>query len=110
MKALIIKQPWIDHILNGEKDWEIRGSKTNIRGEIELIPSGSGLIAGKCCIVECKQLSLQEYRQSKQYHCIEDVDVLPYKKTFAWVLTNPKRYSKPKPYKHPRGAIIWVNV
>ena len=37
MKALIIKKPWIDYILNGSKVWEIRGSKTNIRGKIELI-------------------------------------------------------------------------
>ena len=37
MKALIVKKPWIDYILDGIKTWEIRGSKTNIRGKIELI-------------------------------------------------------------------------
>lgn len=31
MKALIIKQPWIDLILEGKKTIEVRGSKTNIR-------------------------------------------------------------------------------
>ena len=33
MKALVIKQPWVDYILNGKKTWEIRGSNTKIRGK-----------------------------------------------------------------------------
>ena len=58
MKALIIKKPWIDNILDGKKTWEIRGSKTNIRGQIELIQSGSGLVVGSCEIIDRKELTL----------------------------------------------------
>ena len=110
MNALIIKKPWIDYILSGEKIWEVRGSKTKIRGKIELIQSGSGLIVGSCEIVDCKELTLEEFKKSIQKHCISKTDELPYKKTYAWVIDKAKRYDKPKPYKHPNGAIIWVKV
>ena len=110
MQALIIKKPWIDYILDGNKTWEIRGSKTNIRSKIELIQSGSGLIVGSCDIIDCKELTLEEFKKSTQNHCISKIDELPYKKTYAWVIDKAKRYDKPKPYKHPNGAIIWVKV
>lgn len=110
MKGLIIKQPWIDYILEGKKIWEIRGSKTNIRGETELIQSGSGLVVGKCEIVDCIELDLQTYQQSSNRHCIKNTDVLHYKRTYAWVIENAQRYEQPRKYKHPNGAIIWVNL
>ena len=110
MKALIIKQPWIDYILEGKKIWEIRGSRTNIRGQIELIQSGSGLVVGSCEIIDCKELTLDDYKNNTDKHNIKNVEALPYKKTYAWVMLNAKRYETPKQYKHPNGAIIWVNL
>ena len=110
MKGLIIKAKWLDKIFNENKIWEIRGSNTNIRGAIELIESGSGLVVGKCNIIGCKELSLTEYQQAKNFHKIEDVDILPYNKTYAWIISNVERYEIPRPYYHPQGAIIWVNL
>ncbi len=110
MKGLIIKKPWIDLILNGEKIWEIRGNNTKIRGEIELIQSGSGLVVGKCKIIDCLQLDLEKYKKSTDKHCIKNTAELPYKNTFAWVISEAIRYQTPKEYKHPNGAIIWVNL
>ena len=110
MKALIIKKPWIDYILDGNKTWEIRGSKTNIRGKIELIQSGSGLVVGCCEIIDCKKLSFQDYINNKDKHKISDTTCLPYKNTFAWIISNAQRYKEPRKYKHPNGAIIWVNL
>ena len=111
MKGLIIKQPWIDYILNGSKTWEIRSSKTHIRGTIGLIQSKSGLILGTVEIIGCKELDLETYQNSVDKHCIRNgLDNPPYKRTYAWILNNPIKYEQPKPYKHPRGAVIWVNV
>lgn len=110
MKALIIKKPWIDYILEGKKTWEIRGSNTNIRGQIELIQSGSGLVVGSCEIIDCKELTLDDYKNNTDKHNIKNVEALPYKKTYAWVMLNAKRYETAKKYKHPNGAIIWVNL
>ena len=110
MKALIIKKPWIDYILDGKKTWEIRSSKTNIRGKIELIRSGSGLVVGSCEIEDCKELTLEDYKNNIHKHNIQDANCLPYKKTYAWVVTNAQKYETPRRYKHPQGAIIWVNL
>lgn len=110
MKALIIKKPWIDYILEGKKTWEIRGSKTNIRGQIELIQSGSGLVVGSCEIIDCKELTLDDYKNNTDKHNIKNIEALPYKKTYAWVVFNAKKYETARKYKHPKGAIIWVNL
>ena len=110
MKALIIKKPWIDYILDGKKTWEIRGCRTNIRGQIELIQSGSGLVVGSCDIIDCKEIVLEEYANSIDKHCITDTTTLPYKRTYAWIISDAIRYEAPREYKHPKGAIIWVNL
>jgi hypothetical protein len=112
MKGLIIKSPWIELILSGKKTWEIRGSNTKIRGTIALIKSGSGKIFGEVDLVDSMELSLEDYRQSKKLHGVDSGNALelPYKKTYAWVLANPRIYKEPVPYKHPMGAVIWVNL
>lgn len=40
----------------------------------------------------------------------ENSNQLPYKRTYAWVFDKPKIYNEPIPYKHPMGAVIWVNL
>ena len=110
MKALIIKQPWIDYILNGKKTWEIRSSNIKIRGRIALIQSGTGLVIGECDLVDCIKLNENTYQQNQKLHCIDNISQMPYKNTYAWVIENAVRFEKPKPYKHPNGAVIWVNI
>jgi hypothetical protein len=110
MDCLIIKKEYLDKIFSGKKTWEIRGFRTHKRGKIGLIQSGSGEIIGECEIVDCsKELTLEEYLKNKHKHCSNN-SKLNYKKTFAWILKNPKRYSEPIKYKHPMGAIIWVKI
>ncbi|MGM0842842.1 MAG: ASCH domain-containing protein [Bacillota bacterium] len=112
MKGLIVKSPWIELILEGKKTWEIRGSNTNIRGTIALIKSGSGMVYGEVNLNDCKELTLKDYQVSNEFHRVqsENSQALPYKKTYAWVLEKPQIYEEPIPYKHPMGAIIWVNL
>ncbi len=31
-------------------------------------------------------------------------------RAFVWLLANAVRYEQPKPYRHPCGAVIWVNL
>lgn len=112
MKGLIIKSPWIDYILSGEKTWEIRGSNTSIRGEIYLIKSGTGHIYGKADLINSMEISIDEYLAAYNKHriSVESLIELPYKRTYAWVLRNAELFSMPLKYKHPQGAIIWVNL
>ena len=111
MKGLIIKEYWLNKILSNEKTWEIRSSNTHIRGKIYLIQSGSKHIYGECVIIGAKKLALEDYQNNIDKHCIKQgIEQLPYKNTYAWIISDAKRYAKPIPYKHPNGAVIWVNI
>ncbi|MBN8191206.1 ASCH domain-containing protein [Bacillus sp. NTK074B] len=112
MKGLIIRAPWIDYILKGEKTWEIRGSNTAVRGRVGLIKSGTGTVVGTVEIKDSIELTLEDYRENSIRHGANGKDVvsLPYKKTYAWVLDQPTLFDEPFPYKHPMGAVIWVNL
>ncbi|MCA0969210.1 ASCH domain-containing protein [Halobacillus litoralis] len=110
MKGLIIKSPWIDYILDGRKTWEIRGMNTKTRGTIGLIKSGTGHVYGEVDLVGSRPLSLDSYKESHAFHCVEreHCEELPYKHTHAWIFENPRLYSEPIAYEHPMGAVIWV--
>ena len=111
MKGLIIREFWLNKILSNEKIWEIRSSNTKIRGKVYLIQSGTKHIYGECDIIDSKKLNLLEYQNNKDKHCIlNELEKLPYKNTYAWIMSNAKRYENPIPYKHPMGAVIWVNI
>jgi len=110
MDSLIIKKEHLDKIFDEDKIWEIRGSRTHKRGLIGLIQSGSGKVVGECYLVDCVgPLTKDEFTSHSDKHKSLNVD-LSYKNTFAWVLKDAERYSEPKPYSHPKGAIIWVKV
>ena len=110
-RGLVIKDPWISKILNGEKKWEIRSSKTNIRGKICLIKSGSGKIFGEAELIDCIKLTEELYNSNLDKHCIDfDYAEVGYKSPYSWVIKNPIKYKEPKPYKHPNGAVIWVKL
>jgi hypothetical protein len=110
MKGLIIKEPWIDKILSGEKTWEIRGSNTKRRGTISLIQSGTGMIFGTVDLVDTIRVGFKEFRDGRDKHQIWSVGLPSYRQNWAWVLENPVRHPEPIPYKHPQGAVIWVNL
>lgn len=116
-RALIIKQPWIDLILSGQKTWEMRSRPTNIRERIGLIEQGTGLIIGEAELVDSFIIDHPENRAfthsmldvERRYHHINDVEMLK-KYRYAWELKNVKRYDKPIPYNHPQGAVVWVKL
>lgn len=115
MLGLVIREPWISLILDGQKTWEIRGRNCRIRRRIGLIRSGSGRVVGTAEIVDSKgPLSDEEMRANVSKHRIplEDLDGIRnrYKNIYAWVLANAKPLPKPLRYVHRKGAIIWVRI
>lgn len=112
MDCLIIKSPHIENILSGKKKWELRGSQTHKTGKIGLIKSGSKTIVGECELVGCYgPLSEDEYDLNSHKHLsTKPFKEKTYKEIYAWILKNPITYKEPKPYNHPKGAIIWVKV
>ena len=113
LRALLIQHPNIDQILNGEKTWEIRGSRTNIRGRIALVASGSGTIIGVCNLIDSVgPLTAHGFRTNAKKAGMRpsECKLGYYRNTYAWVLEKPKHLKKPVPYKHPSGAIIWAKL
>ena len=109
-RGLQIQKFPIDQILAGTKTWEIRGTATSRRGSIALIESQSGHVAGTCELVDVVgPLSLEEL-QTNEGRTGFRPDELYYQKSYAWVLRNAQRLSKPIPYRHPQGAVIWVKL
>jgi hypothetical protein len=115
MRALLIRRPWIDMILDGTKTWEIRGSRVLIDGpeEIALTPSGSGTVIGVCDLVDCiGPLTQNQYRKNAKKAGMRPSEATLgwYRQTYAWVMAKPKKLKTPVPYEHPPGAIIWVRL
>lgn len=106
-RAISIKQPYVEQILDGTKKYEYRSRQTHIRGRVYLYASkGSGpdsqwrriglapgdlvtgVIVGSVEIVDCKYF--------------EDDDCYGYK------LKNPKRYKTPiAPENHPQPCFFF---
>jgi hypothetical protein len=114
MKGLLIKPPWIDMILAGQKTWELRGSGTQHRGEVALIQSGSGTVVGLTTLVDVLgPLSNAELLRSVSKHGVKASDIragMRYAQTYAWVFEGARRLRSPVPYQHPAGAVIWVKL
>ena len=109
-RALIVRKPWIDLILSSQKTWEMRSRPTTITGDIGLIEAGSGLIVGHASLIGCVSMDGQSWRDTLDKHCIEDSRIWTGNWQTAWQLNAPLRFTKPIPYEHPRGAVVWVNI
>jgi hypothetical protein len=115
MKGLVVRSPWVELILDGAKTWELRGSPTRLRGRIALIRSGSGTVVGHCEIADVVgPLTRAQLLSSTRRHCVKAGHIPSvlgrYRKVYAWVLSKARRLKKPVRYRHPSGAVIWVNL
>jgi len=98
-------------ILDGTKTIEVRGSNTKIRETIAIIISGSKKVYGTVDLYDSKKLSLEKYNENRiKIGHSEKIDKLYYKNTHGWYMKNPKRFDEPIEYKHPMGAVIWVDL
>lgn len=110
---LIIKQPWIDHILSGKKKFEIRGTKCSKVGDrIYLAMAGAGgIVVGSAHFDACHgPLRHPEWLEMADGHCVAG-KALPYGgRTFAWELSAVERFRIPVKYVHKKGTIVWAKM
>lgn len=122
MKALTIKQPWAQLIIEGYKKYEFRSWKTNYRGKI-LIHAGMslekdmvsrfkdynlsytmGAIIGEATLEDCILVD-KDFNEE-----LRKIDPIVYGRsnhteTYAWKLTNIIKYDKPIEIKGKLG--LW---
>ncbi|BAZ93750.1 uncharacterized protein FOKN1_1352 [Thiohalobacter thiocyanaticus] len=112
--GLVIDSPHIERILEGEKIWEMRSSRTATRGWIALIRKGSGTVVGVTRIVDVLgPLSLDERLAALDKHRIDEAQLRSgevEKWVYAWVLEEAQPLPRPVAYQHRSGAVIWVTL
>jgi len=108
--GLLIQKQSLDGILVGTKTWEIRGAATRRRGAIALIESGSGNVVGTCILADVLgPLRVADLAIDPQAMLRRQTS-LRFATAFAWVLSEARRLTEPIPYRHPDGALVWVEL
>ena len=119
--ALLMKPEWAHEILHNGKDLELRSKPCHSKvGKTVALGTG-GMLLGEVTIVGCfllahvrdgqlKDHKPHSFRACADRHHVYDWIVIEYKDIWAWELKNPIVYSTPKPYFHPRGAIVWIDL
>lgn len=113
-QGLVIADPWVDLILSGRKTWEIRGEPVGKRGPFAVLRKGTGTIAGVATLAGVRgPLSMDELRATHHLHAVPVERFggeYRYENPYAWILEAPIRLPRPVPYRHPSGAVKWVNL
>jgi hypothetical protein len=113
--TLVVKKRWLDLILAGDKDWEIRNRRTTRRGWIHFAQSqAGGKLIGRARLVDCLSVPRSSFMKHVSRHCVTSLsdcaEVQKYKSIFAWVLEDAERFKSPFVYKHTPGAMSWAKV
>lgn len=112
-RALLVRDPWAGLIVDGLKVWELRGSRTSVRGRIAIARSGSGTLIGSATLVDViGPIPEVELPRDFARHWVKPdrAAQVGYERVFAWVMSDAVRYSEPIRYTHPPGAVIWVKL
>jgi len=109
IKCLKVKHDFAEMIVNGEKDWEIRLRRTNIRGKIAIGDISTKKVIGYVTIFNCVKYSvgrlliegferrhragkfIEQYANGKEH-------------IFAYCLEKPEREANPYPYSYSTGS------
>jgi len=111
-KGLIVREPFATLIVEGRKVWEIRKSRTRIRGEVLILSNGFAL--GKAELVDVLgPFTPEELAEHADKHRAGFDFLAEYsggKPLYAWVFRNAEKFERPLKVKVPRGAQVWANV
>ena len=90
MKCLIVRPPFAEYIVNGIKTIEYRSRKTNIRGRIGIIESGTSSIIGDVELIDCTY----------------NPDIY----LWEWQLSSARTYAIQIPIIRKKGTIVWQEI
>ncbi|MFC0407448.1 ASCH domain-containing protein [Roseomonas elaeocarpi] len=110
--ALVVKEPYCNLILRGEKTLELRTSRLKKRGRILLVRKGSGLIVGAVELIGCiGPLQHSELLMLGARHKADPEVLLSNPQwNYCWELGNATSLRHPVRYRHPKGAQSWVTL
>jgi len=111
--GIIVDAPWIEFLLSGKKQWEMRSTLCKRRGPIALIKKGSKQIVGVANVTgSMGPLTLEQLHSSFDKHCVPShiFEKSDYNWLHAWQLTDIQRLAVPVNYEHKNGAVVWVEL
>ena len=101
-RILILRQEWLERILDGTKTLEIRGARLR-EGDVWL--GSQRTISGKARLGPAVPIRTeQEWATLRPQHLVAD-PVLPYKTTWGLPIQSVTRLRDAVPFLHRRGAI-----
>ena len=103
-RIMVLRQPWLDYILEGSKTMELRGRRYRL-GHAWL--GMGGCIYGRVNVVGAVALTTEELRAREQEHRWPTDADAPYKTTWGLMLADVERLAEPLPYWRPQCAIGW---
>lgn len=103
-RIMVLRQPWLDAILDGTKTMEIRCRKHRT-GRVWL--GSNGLIHGRVRIMDAVQLSEEDFRARGAEHLWPADAELPYDNLWGLLLVEVEKVNPPLPYWRPPSAIGW---
>ena len=114
--GLVVKHPFAEMIVSGAKTWEIRTKQSWVRERVAILLGGTKTAIGEVTLTNSFPVTRDLLCRSFEKHRIDDLsavfqhahnDNVQY---YAWVLQHAEKYTDPKPYVHPVGAITWVKL
>ena len=110
LDCLVVKPPWIDLIMSGQKTLELRGAATRKRGCIGLVESGTSTLYGLADLINVVPLQRETLKSSYLLHRVSDTSQISYKNIYGWQLNNIRYFANPFKFNYPQGAVVWVKV
>ena len=124
-RALVVQEPWASYLVDGTKDWELRGSACHIRGRIGI--AVAGLIIGEVVVLESMQVAERDaggtlvavegneanfppLPRNFDRHRVDNFEAFRWKRWHALVVSSPVRYDKPVPYQRKTGQVNWIKL
>lgn len=106
--VLIVKKPWIDLIVSGDKTMEVRGGRTKKVGQtIMLMASKTDYIIATAKIVDCiGPMDKELFETYRPFHKSTDCNP-PYETTYGWLLADVQRLDEPIYHKRKHGSIVF---
>jgi hypothetical protein len=110
--ALVVVQPWADHLAHGRKLWELRSGPIHKRELVGLIAARTKTVIGVARLVDCiGPLSQAELEDNAHMHLVPSDHLARNPKwCWAWVMDAARLLAEPVDYVHPSGAQAWVNI
>ena len=103
-RIMVVRDPWLQMILSGEKTMEIRGTKCRTG----LVWVGSrGFVHGSVTITQSIEMTAEEFAARRSEHHWPEGRALPYERLCGLLLTDPKMLQAPIEYGRPPAAIGW---